>query len=117
MIASVASTRIGLAVSDLHCAVPMPTALKDRVRTGKHRQRITLSRIDAFGSRMGRFANTRLARISDGRRSLIRTLGLVSGGKRLSHHEVVLELTWRGFFPVHGLEQANRKARRPKCRS
>ena len=45
---------------------------------------------------MIRFANTKLARMSDGTRCLIRDLGLVKGGKGLRHHEVVLELTWRG---------------------
>jgi hypothetical protein len=36
--------------------------------------------------------------MSSGRRCLIRDLGLVKGGKGLRHHEVVLELTWRGLF-------------------
>jgi len=36
--------------------------------------------------------------MSSGRFCLIRDLGLVKGGKGLKHHEVVLELSWRGFF-------------------
>jgi hypothetical protein len=36
--------------------------------------------------------------MSDGRRRIIRDLGAVKGGKGLRHHEVVLELTWRGLF-------------------
>jgi hypothetical protein len=46
---------------------------------------------------MGGFANTKLARMSSGRYCLIRDLGLVKGGKGLRHHEVVLELSWRGL--------------------
>ena len=49
---------------------------------------------------MSRFAHCRLARMSSGRFCLIRDLGLVKGGKGLKHHEVVLELTWRGLFRV-----------------
>jgi len=52
---------------------------------------------------MGRFKNSRLARMSSGHYCLIRDLGLVKGGKGLRHHEVVLDLSWRGllrlFFP------------------
>ena len=29
---------------------------------------------------------------------MIRDLGLVKGGKGLRHHEVILELSWRGVF-------------------
>ena len=36
--------------------------------------------------------------MSNGRFRLIRDLGLVKGGKGLKHHEVVLELSWRGLF-------------------
>jgi hypothetical protein len=36
--------------------------------------------------------------MSNGRFCLIRDLGLVKGGKGLKHHEVVLELSWRGLF-------------------
>lgn len=36
--------------------------------------------------------------MSSGRYCLIRDLGPVKGGKGLKHHEVVLELSWRGFF-------------------
>jgi hypothetical protein len=44
------------------------------------------------------FGNTRLARMSSGHYCVIRDLGLVKGGKGLRHHEVVLDLTWRGFW-------------------
>jgi hypothetical protein len=47
---------------------------------------------------MRRFRNTRLARMSSGHYCVIRDLGLVKGGKGLRHHEVVLDLTWRGAF-------------------
>lgn len=46
---------------------------------------------------MGRFAQTRWARMSSGQYCLIRDLGLVKGGKGLRHHEVVLTLSWRGI--------------------
>jgi hypothetical protein len=36
--------------------------------------------------------------MSSGRYCLIRDLGPVKGGKGLKHHEVVLELSWRGLF-------------------
>lgn len=36
--------------------------------------------------------------MSSGQHCLIRDLGLVKGGKGLRHHEVVLELSWRGLF-------------------
>jgi hypothetical protein len=45
---------------------------------------------------MGRFAQTRWARMSSGQYCLIRDLGLVKGGKGLRHHEVVLTLSWLG---------------------
>jgi len=35
--------------------------------------------------------------MSNGRFCFIRDLGLVKGGKGLKHHEVVLELSWRGL--------------------
>ncbi len=47
---------------------------------------------------MRRFRNARLARMSSGHYCVIRDLGLVKGGKGLRHHEVVLDLTWRGAF-------------------
>jgi hypothetical protein len=47
---------------------------------------------------MTRFKDSRLARMSSGHYCLIRDLGLVKGGKGLRHHEVALELTWRGLF-------------------
>jgi hypothetical protein len=47
---------------------------------------------------MRRFKNTRLAKMSSGHYCVIRDLGLVKGGKGLRHHEVVLDLTWRGVF-------------------
>ena len=46
---------------------------------------------------MERFKDCRLARMSSGHYCLIRDLGLVKGGKGLRHHEVALELTWRGL--------------------
>lgn len=55
---------------------------------------------------MGRFRNSRLARMSSGQYCLIRDLGLVKGGKGLRHHEVVLDFSWRGllrlFIPSRG---------------
>ena len=36
--------------------------------------------------------------MSSGRFCLIRDLGLVKGGKGLKHHDVVLEMSWRGLF-------------------
>jgi hypothetical protein len=47
---------------------------------------------------MLRYADIRFARMSSGHRCLIRDLGLVKGGKGLRHHEVVLELSWRGLL-------------------
>lgn len=47
---------------------------------------------------MLRRADIKFARMSSGHRFLIRDLGLVKGGKGLRHHEVVLELSWRGIF-------------------
>jgi hypothetical protein len=47
---------------------------------------------------MLRRADIRFAKMSSGHRCLIRDLGLVKGGKGLRHHEVVLELSWRGIF-------------------
>jgi hypothetical protein len=49
-------------------------------------------------ARMGRFAQTRWARMSGGQYCLIRDLGLVKGGKGLRHHEVVLTLSWSGIL-------------------
>jgi hypothetical protein len=47
---------------------------------------------------MERFKDCRLARMSSGHYCLIRDLGLVKGGKGLRHHELALELSWRGLF-------------------
>ena len=47
---------------------------------------------------MRRFKNTRLAKMSSGHYCVIRDLGPVKGGKGLRHHEVVLELNWRGVL-------------------
>ena len=47
---------------------------------------------------MLRRADMRFAKMSGGHRCLIRDLGLVKGGKGLRHHEVVLELSWRGLL-------------------
>jgi hypothetical protein len=46
---------------------------------------------------MERFKGCRLARMSSGHYCLIRDLGTVKGGEGLRHHEVLLELTWRGL--------------------
>jgi hypothetical protein len=42
------------------------------------------------------FRGARLARMSSGDYCVIRDLGLVKGGKGLRHHEVVLNLSWKG---------------------
>jgi hypothetical protein len=47
---------------------------------------------------MRRFKDSRLARMSSGHYCLIRDLGPVKGGKGLRHHEVVLDLSWRGLL-------------------
>jgi hypothetical protein len=47
---------------------------------------------------MRRFKNTRLVRMSSGHYCVIRDLGLVKGGKGLRHHEIVLDLSWRGLW-------------------
>jgi hypothetical protein len=39
-----------------------------------------------------------LAKMSSGHYCVIRDLGLVKGGKGLRHHEVVLDLSWRGCW-------------------
>jgi hypothetical protein len=44
------------------------------------------------------FEGSRLARMSSGHYCIIRDLGLVKGGKGLRHHEVVLDLSWRGLW-------------------
>ena len=51
-------------------------------------------------SSMGRFKNSRWARMSSGHYCLIRDLGLVKGGKGLRHHEVLLDLSWRGLLKL-----------------
>jgi hypothetical protein len=56
------------------------------------------------------FKNSRLARMSSGHYCVIRDLGLVKGGKGLRHHEVVLDLTWRGTW--RGLVQFTRSSLR-----
>jgi hypothetical protein len=47
--------------------------------------------------------------MSNGRSCFIRDLGPVKGGKGLKHHEVVLELSWRGLlqFAASKLSRAN----------
>jgi hypothetical protein len=42
--------------------------------------------------------NCRLARMSDGHYCFVRDLGPVKGGKGMKHHEVVLNLTFRGVL-------------------
>lgn len=49
---------------------------------------------------MGRFKNSRLARMSSGHYCLIRDLGLVKGGKGLRHHEVIIDFSWRGLLKL-----------------
>ena len=49
---------------------------------------------------MRRFKNSRWARMSSGHYCLIRDLGLVKGGKGLRHHEVLIDLSWRGLFKL-----------------
>ena len=43
-------------------------------------------------------ANIKLVRMSSGKLCFIRDLGLVKGGKGLRHHELILELSWRGVL-------------------
>jgi len=43
-------------------------------------------------------AHRKVVRMSSGRYCLIRDLGLVKGGKGLKHHELLLELSWRGIL-------------------
>jgi hypothetical protein len=43
-------------------------------------------------------AHRKVVRMSNGRYCLIRDLGLVKGGKGLRHHELLLELSWRGIL-------------------
>lgn len=47
---------------------------------------------------MGYFDNCRLARMSDGHYCFMRDLGPVKGGKGMKHHEVVVDLTFRGVI-------------------
>jgi hypothetical protein len=42
--------------------------------------------------------SARLARMSDGHYCFVRDLGPVKGGKGMKHHEVVLDLTFRGVL-------------------
>jgi hypothetical protein len=49
-----------------------------------------------FSRVRNRFRGARLARMSSGDYCVIRDLGLVKGGKGLRHHEVVLNLSWKG---------------------
>jgi hypothetical protein len=61
---------------------------------------------------MERFKDCRLALMSSGPYCLIRDLGLVKGGKGLRHHEVALELTWRGPLPyaeIHRPREVDRR--------
>ncbi|WP_291608082.1 hypothetical protein [Bradyrhizobium sp.] len=52
--------------------------------------------------------------MSSGHYCLIRDLGLVKGGKGLRHHEVVLDLSWRGLFrAVKSHLHVNRSEQRP----
>jgi len=38
--------------------------------------------------------------MSDGHYCLLRDLGPVKGGKGMKHHEVVVDLTWRGIWAL-----------------
>jgi len=64
------------------------------------------------------FHGSKLARMSSGHYCMIRDLGLVKGGKGLRHHEVVVELTFRGLMRLLRAElkaavsSAGRRARR-----
>ncbi|MFZ0764570.1 MAG: hypothetical protein WA650_20665 [Bradyrhizobium sp.] len=49
--------------------------------------------------------------MSSGRYCLIRDLGLVKGGKGLRHHELLLELSWRGILQFAAAKVRNRAAR------
>lgn len=64
---------------------------------------------------MSRFTNIRLARMSSGKRCLIRDLGLVKGGKGLRHHEVVLELSFRGLarFAMSRIRTGSKRSTAP----
>jgi len=64
----------------------------------RYRPDLTESIRDAFSLSMGRFKNSRLARMSSGHYCLIRDLGPVKGGKGLRHHEVILDFSWRGLL-------------------
>jgi hypothetical protein len=56
-------------------------------------------------------AHRKIVRMSNGRYCLIRDLGLVKGGKGLRHHELLLELSWRGLWQF-----AVAKVRQPRVR-
>ena len=62
---------------------------------------------------MRRFKNMRLARMSSGHYCVIRDLGLVKGGKGLRHHEVVLDLSLRGFW--RGALKSAKSVLRPRA--
>ncbi|MGY3493718.1 hypothetical protein ACVW1B_003137 [Bradyrhizobium sp. USDA 4502] len=66
----------------------------------RRRQDLTESIRSAFSPFMGRFKNSRLARMSSGHYCLIRDLGLVKGGKGLRHHEVIIDFSWRGLLKL-----------------
>lgn len=66
----------------------------------RRRQDLTESIRSAFSPSMGRFKNSRLARMSSGHYCLIRDLGLVKGGKGLRHHEVLIDFSWRGLLKL-----------------
>lgn len=56
-------------------------------------------------------AHSKIVRMSNGRYCLIRDLGLVKGGKGLRHHELLLELSWRGMLQFAVAKVRNRVAR------
>jgi len=67
---------------------------------------------------MWRFGKIRLARMSGGRRCLIRDLGFVKGGKGLRHHELLMELSWSGIVRFAGsrIERAPHRVNRKPSR-
>jgi hypothetical protein len=71
-----------------------------------------------FSRVRNQFRGSRLARMSSGDYCFIRDLGLVKGGKGLRHHEVVLNLSWKGaihFAKTFLRTQPERFRRRAKA--
>ncbi len=98
--------------------VPWPKSIRHGAR-GRQRSKLFTTSTPSFQKstnprvhhEMGRLQQTRLARMSSGRYCLIRDLGLVKGGKGMRHHEVVMELSWRGIVQfLKSLPRSNRAA-------